>query len=201
MCKTPELANRRVLTALPHDVNTENFVFSPWKHHQLRVEAHCLCPSVLKTKKPWVRNISTFQDKSLWWCTEPRKQMVSCFSAPNPPIYRGLGWAPNKTIFPLPGTHLGLYCEQRSAAAGTDRSDTEIILSAISYKYLTEKGERERWGVRKRQEGIQAGAVRVAGVSQGTSESLVTTVPWGFSNKLKVRPNWGFASLFEAGTD
>ena len=44
----------------------------------------------------------------------------------------------------MPGTHLRLYCEQRSAAAGTERFEAEIILSAISYKYLTEKGERER---------------------------------------------------------
>lgn len=53
---------------------------------------------------------------------------------------RGLGWAPNKTIFPPPGTHLRLYCEQRSAAAGTEWLEAEIILSAISYKYLTEEG-------------------------------------------------------------
>lgn len=91
--------------------------------------------------------------------TEPRKRMLSCFSAPHPPINRDRGWAPNKTISPQPGTHLRLYYEQRSAAAGTERFEAEIILSAISYKYLTEKGERERWGERKRQGGGQAGAV------------------------------------------
>lgn len=40
--------------------------------------------------------------------------------------------------------HLRLYCEQRSAAAGTERFEAEIILSAISYKYLTEKEEPGR---------------------------------------------------------
>ena len=39
--------------------------------------------------------------------------------------------------------HLRLYCEQRSAAAGTESFEAGIILSAISYKYLTEKEERE----------------------------------------------------------
>lgn len=64
------------------------------------------------------------------------------FPAPHPPVDGGSG-APNKTIFPQPGTHLKLYCEQRSAAAGTERSEAEIILSAISHKYLTEEGARE----------------------------------------------------------
>lgn len=45
----------------------------------------------------------------------------------------------------LLGMHLRLYCEQRSAAAGTERFEAGIILSAISYKYLTEEeGKRER---------------------------------------------------------
>lgn len=46
----------------------------------------------------------------------------------------------------LLGMHLRLYCEQRSAAAGTERFEAAIILSAISYKYLTEEEEREREG-------------------------------------------------------
>lgn len=44
----------------------------------------------------------------------------------------------------LAGMHLRLYCEQRSAAAGTERFEAGIILSAISYKYLTEEEERKR---------------------------------------------------------
>lgn len=50
--------------------------------------------------------------------------------------------------------HLGLYCEQRSAAAGTERFEAVIILSAISYKYLTEEEEEEgerRGGGRERE--------------------------------------------------
>lgn len=130
------------------------------------------------------RKFPTFRDKSQGWFAEPRKWMVSCFSAPQPPINRGLGWAPNKTIFPLPGTHLRLYCEQRSAAAGTERLGAGIILSAISYKYLTKK--RERWGERKRQRGGQAGAVgwrrgvEGGGAPKGPCESPVTTAPWRF---------------------
>ena len=97
-----------------------------------------------------------------------------------------------KQSSPLPGTHLGLYCEQRSAAAGTERFEAEIILSAISYKYLTEKGGR---GERKRQ-GRRTG--RGGGVSKGTFWKPCDNCAVEISNKLKVRPGWGFAALFQS---
>lgn len=147
-----------------------------------------------QNKKSWVWKE---ENSGRWWCAEPRKWMVSCFTATHPPINRGLGWAPNKTISPLPGTHLRLYCEQRSAAAGTERFEAEIILSAISHKYLTEKGERERWGERKRQGGGHAGAVGWRGC-QGTFWKLGDNCALEISNKLKVRLSWGFAGLFES---
>lgn len=94
----------------------------------------------------WVRNQENSQyfEIRVGYDALSQHRMVSCFSAPHPPINKGLGWDPNKTIFPLPGMHLRLYCEQRSAAAGTERFEAEIILSAISYKYLTEKEELGR---------------------------------------------------------
>lgn len=126
----------------------KHWVFHPEKILQLRPEA--ASASVLKTKilekeKKKGENSQHFKIRVVQDALS-QEWIVSCFSAPHPPINGGLGWAPNKTIFPLPGTHLRLYCEQRSAAAGTERFEAEIILSAISYKYLTEEGARERRG-------------------------------------------------------
>lgn len=73
-------------------------------------------------------------------------------------------------MFPLPGMHHELYCEQRSEAAGTERSNAEIILSAISHKYLTKREEMRRG---------QAGALGCVcgGMS---SERPVIDWPWTF---------------------
>lgn len=70
----------------------------------------------------------------------------------------------------MPGTHLRLYCEQRSAAAGTERFGAEIILSAISYKYLTEKGERKEEA--RRRTGRGRCCVRVGGRGSSLRDPL-----------------------------
>lgn len=114
MCESPEQANRRVLTALPPD--TKNFFFHSENIINSGSRPTASDSVCAQNKKSWVWKE---ENSGRWWCAEPRKWMVSCFTATHPPINRGLGWAPNKTISPLPGTHLRLYCEQRSAAAGT----------------------------------------------------------------------------------
>lgn len=134
----------------------------------LNVVKSCKIWSVERNKFP------TFPDKSGWWCPEPEKPELSRAFAAKSPLNRGLGWAPNKTIFFLPGTHLRVYYEQRSGAAGTKRPNAEIILSVISYKYLTEKAE-----MRGEKRG-QAWRLRVSEPQRwGTSETR--RVLWDFN--------------------
>lgn len=89
---------------------------------------------------------------------------------------------------------LVLYCEQRSAAAGTERFEAGIILSAISYKYLTEEEEereRER-EMRNRRRGIEEDRQGWQAVFWKLSDNWAQEI----SSKLKVRPRGGFAGSF-----
>lgn len=86
--------------------------------------------------------------------------------------------------------HLRLYCEQRSAAAGTERFEAEIILSAISYKYLTEKEERE--GDEERGRCVEEDRQGWRAVFWKPSDNWAREI----SSKLKVRPGGGFAGSF-----
>lgn len=175
--KSPAVKNKaklvRCLQCVRH-ANADNLHFSPWNQVWSPVQ---LPQCVLKTKHLWKEGYS--QHFKIRVCDALSQETEWCPAFLHLTL---LSIEPQdelqiKQSSPLPGTHLRLYCEQRSAAAGTERFEAEIILSAISYKYLTEKGGR---GERKRQGGGQAGAVGCRGCLRGPSESPVTTAPWRF---------------------
>lgn len=112
-------------------------------------DKHTKLSGFVKTEKRprWIQNTFSIFG-STCWC-ELRTQPFCPFTFLSRKAFDHLQI---KQSSPLSRTHLSLYCEQRSAAAGTERSRAEIILSPISYKYLTETRGEEPWGEKRDEE-------------------------------------------------